>query len=212
MWSSLRITTANSQHGSSIKDALKQWEESKKNNSVIRFRDYCKGPHCNALCPETVDLGTKEPYLHIGYQWTIAGLVLGISIICVVGKMILVVCIRRLDRQHEHFLHWLDSNPYKEHKVCVCVCVYVYVCVCLCVCVCVCVHVCVCVCVCSCVCAYLYFSLYYNKHSIYFCINFHILYLCRVYNNAYHASTVCVGCLYVYSDMYTPLTDFLCVI
>ena len=82
----------------------------------MKFQDSCDGPRCNSQCPETVILGELSPYWNIHLQFIIMGVVLFVSVVCLLVKVGLSVYIRMVERQQNLFLKWNYCKQYEDSE------------------------------------------------------------------------------------------------
>ena len=79
------------------------------------------GTHCNSQCPDKLLLGelTSNNW-HIGVKSTIAVLIVGLSIVCVLIKLTFVVWLYRLEKKLNYYMYlrsFLNKKKDDDHVV-----------------------------------------------------------------------------------------------
>ena len=99
-----------------IRQAIHVWTEASKYGRTVKFQDICKGPHCNRECPETVVLGELSPYWNIHFRFILMGVVMFISMLCLLLKVGLSVYVKLVERLQNKFLQWDFCEQYEDSE------------------------------------------------------------------------------------------------
>ena len=99
-----------------IQMAIHAWIEASQLGGTVKFQDKCDGPRCNSQCPETVVLGELSPYWNVHFQFNILGVVVFVSLLCLMLKVGLSVYIKMIERQQNRFLKWNYYNKYEDSE------------------------------------------------------------------------------------------------
>ena len=111
----LNSTTLNTDH-ITIRAAIHAWMEATLSGKCVKFQDRCDGPRCNSQCPETVILGELSPYWNIHLRFVILGVILFVSLLCLMLKAGLSMYIKMVEWQQNQFLKWNYWKKYEDSE------------------------------------------------------------------------------------------------
>ena len=84
--------------------AIQRWIENVDEGITVSYEDSCSGPHCNVLCPDTITLGETTPYWDTLIQICVLLVIIGITLTCILIKVLTLVCESYLAKQQKKYL------------------------------------------------------------------------------------------------------------
>lgn len=125
-WSKVHIET----HGSaivpptSLQCAIREWNKYLRNSTSrlllpsypVRYIDTCFGARCNPQCPEVVQFGVVDDFWPERVQYSLVGLTLLVTLVCISYKIVMVWRKRDFLRNYDKFIEWERLRSETEKK------------------------------------------------------------------------------------------------